>query len=588
MYGQMDFGELFGDDFDLINAQKSKTSDKVAPEKAKKSKATPKKKGKVVDVPLPVTVYATSFEAVVSPKDNDCENPVVSSEELMKRLYDMGYTEVANLHKELFIPDDGSTVYIVTGVNEVTAVSQDTLIDLSDEKTVVFAYGMLKAEYSVEDFEGKDPEEIDVDFVKNKILESMPQFKGAKFCYDVESNTIVPMWEKKDKIPDSKKITLPIEVSILGKNMTIDEADVPEGTTAKDIIQYIKERYGHKDLEISLYSGENDLFFLEFSSIKKLSGSAANLKINKGANASKKQEKFDLPCMVYLSMNGHREELTPEKFDGKKKITSADITAYFSSKFSVFKSAEKVKGLNYTMDTIANILTVDSTPGRRGTGYRFYNAAYDFEEEEHYAGGCETEIITSIDELKDILKNTGRTILKGIICKKDCSWHNYSIFSNQIASYLYKECLTDVPYGVNMVLKIPRAPANIYDSIIAYFRSELPNEAICRLLYDHRAHCYFMDKPIQNIATNIDVKPKFAVTPYHCDVVATIHSHNSMPAFFSGVDDEAEKEEIGLFGVIGRLNTDEPEMKLRIAVEGGFTEVDPLFLFDSFSIVQEV
>lgn len=48
-----------------------------------------------------------------------------------------------------------------------------------------------------------------------------------------------------------------------------------------------------------------------------------------------------------------------------------------------------------------------------------------------------------------------------------------------------------------------------------------------------------------------------------------LHSHHRMPAYFSLVDD-ADEQGLGLYGVVGRLHTDRPEVVLRAGAYGHF------------------
>ena len=50
-------------------------------------------------------------------------------------------------------------------------------------------------------------------------------------------------------------------------------------------------------------------------------------------------------------------------------------------------------------------------------------------------------------------------------------------------------------------------------------------------------------------------------------IVAQIHSHHRMEAFFSATDD-ANEQEFRLFGVVGRTNYSVPHMCFRIGVHG--------------------
>lgn len=62
-------------------------------------------------------------------------------------------------------------------------------------------------------------------------------------------------------------------------------------------------------------------------------------------------------------------------------------------------------------------------------------------------------------------------------------------------------------------------------------------------------------------------------------LVMDIHSHNTMGAFFSGMDDSDEKEN-RLFGVVGEITKEIPAMKFRISSNGKHIGVKPSDIFD--------
>ncbi len=51
--------------------------------------------------------------------------------------------------------------------------------------------------------------------------------------------------------------------------------------------------------------------------------------------------------------------------------------------------------------------------------------------------------------------------------------------------------------------------------------------------------------------------------------VLELHSHHRMPAYFSTIDD-ADEQGLELYGVVGRLHTDRPEVVLRAGAYGHF------------------
>ena len=62
-------------------------------------------------------------------------------------------------------------------------------------------------------------------------------------------------------------------------------------------------------------------------------------------------------------------------------------------------------------------------------------------------------------------------------------------------------------------------------------------------------------------------------------VVAEFHSHGTSRAFFSAIDDRDEQG-FRVYGVVGRLDTDRPELSLRVGVYGHFAPVDWPQVFD--------
>jgi hypothetical protein len=56
------------------------------------------------------------------------------------------------------------------------------------------------------------------------------------------------------------------------------------------------------------------------------------------------------------------------------------------------------------------------------------------------------------------------------------------------------------------------------------------------------------------------------------DALLAIHSHGTFPARFSATDD-ADEQGFGLYGVVGRLGGERPEVALRVGVYGYFLPV---------------
>ena len=62
-------------------------------------------------------------------------------------------------------------------------------------------------------------------------------------------------------------------------------------------------------------------------------------------------------------------------------------------------------------------------------------------------------------------------------------------------------------------------------------------------------------------------------------MVAEFHSHGTSRAFFS-VTDDRDEQGFRIYGVAGRLDTDRPELNLRVGVYGHFAPVQWSQVFD--------
>ena len=122
-------------------------------------------------------------------------------------------------------------------------------------------------------------------------------------------------------------------------------------------------------------------------------------------------------------------------------------------------------------------------------------------------------------------------------------------------------------------MKLPKIPYALYQQTIAFFRGiceKMNNdEAAVQLYWNKKKEEYFIHVPIQEVSgASVNFTRDEAVeSDKDCLLVMDIHSHNTMKAYFSGVDDNDEKE-TRLFGVIGELDEEHPSHAFR-AVCGG-------------------
>lgn len=141
-------------------------------------------------------------------------------------------------------------------------------------------------------------------------------------------------------------------------------------------------------------------------------------------------------------------------------------------------------------------------------------------------------------------------------------------------------CVDSIQWG----RKLPLIDAEILKRVIEYFRQDLSKEACVRICYDSISRNYFF-VAANGKASGVRIDYDFSSSIHivcrpGIYVVCEIHSHNRMPAFFSCVDDADEQyHPAGLFGVIGRLQDEEPELQLRVCMDGVSKEIDVSELF---------
>ena len=122
---------------------------------------------------------------------------------------------------------------------------------------------------------------------------------------------------------------------------------------------------------------------------------------------------------------------------------------------------------------------------------------------------------------------------------------------------------------------------SLMGQLISFFRSFMREndeyEAMAIIYWDKWERRFFAYVPKQTV-TKEQIDADLTDCPYDDESryirYADIHSHNSMEAFFSGVDD-ADERGTGLYMVLGGLDHFFPEIVTRIACGGSFVEIDP-------------
>lgn len=187
-------------------------------------------------------------------------------------------------------------------------------------------------------------------------------------------------------------------------------------------------------------------------------------------------------------------------------------------------------------------------------------------------------VFTSIKEAEE----SGKVI--SIVPAKDGKI--YEIRNTEMGKFITQttECdmLSEVQAGFTPAL--PLIPMDMMMRIVAFFRYYMQNgvekEALLNVYYDTHSKEFFIDAPEQTVAkASVDSKISEEYANERYIHYMDIHSHNSMKAFFSAVDDNDEKA-TRLYAVIGNLHEYFPDIKIRISNGGKFCEIDPAEVFE--------
>lgn len=126
------------------------------------------------------------------------------------------------------------------------------------------------------------------------------------------------------------------------------------------------------------------------------------------------------------------------------------------------------------------------------------------------------------------------------------------------------------------LVNLPRISTSHLWSVIVSARAKMPNEGMFQFI------------PAEREAGGMGWQrrsPRQTATRYQVDFednpasIVDLHSHNTMGAFFSPQDNRDEQG-FRLYCVIGRLDTEQPEILCRVGVFGHFMNVPMTAVFD--------
>lgn len=332
----------------------------------------------------------------------------------------------------------------------------------------------------------------------------------------VENLSATPVFP--EQVNMKKELDLPIKVFYDGSEHTFSETDFSsEKVTAEDIVKRIYGE-GLSGITISLQKSiQSDLFF------PCIGANTGNFILAAGAPShSEKQkaiEKYTLPLNVFVTTFGLSISLTADDFDGQKKVTLEEIKRNLAHTYKIF--SDKSRRLDSVYIEESNTLSLMFVSGKKGA-VRVERLPYGtFEGTVNRDGN-----VTSV-------------------------------------SFLFQAA---------------KIPMEIFKQIVSAFKRDMEKEASCRICY--AGERYFVVDTTKS-ANKVSVLTEIPKELNHPSIVHVmdVHSHNTMPAFFSSVDD-ADEIWPGLFMVIGNLDCQSPTVVIRAGLEGAFVKVPFADIFE--------
>ena len=133
---------------------------------------------------------------------------------------------------------------------------------------------------------------------------------------------------------------------------------------------------------------------------------------------------------------------------------------------------------------------------------------------------------------------------------------------------------------------LPKIPYNTLSEIIAFFKSYVDKngavEALAYIYWSFADSRYYVYVPKQIVGKSRVDSTLPDMDEEKFPLVMEIHSHNTMPGFFSPTDDSDEKA-TRLYTVVGRMDKVFPEIKTRMSCGGKFVEIEPEEVFEGYS-----
>lgn len=519
---------LFGDAEKKEAEEKAKAEEKKAEKKKEKKPSASKSKAKkpaAVTLTGAITVLSSAFRYVV---ENDGEMSVIDA---LKKAYEAGFKEVA--------------------VSNVTRFDNTLLIDTfgagasPDDEAVQFvggvftvALGQHRVELSADMFDDLEEDEISVYDVTRKYVELNPDFKGCGLS--VAKGIAAPVFseqKEKDELPET------VRVYADGAVQEMEKEEFFSSLPADDAV------------EVQIFASSTGALFTSYVTKERVAVKPEDFDLK--VDAKKVAERYKLPFTLRMITFNTRQELTSEDFGGKSAVTKDELLEYLKAQRIGGKVFQQDRQIEVYYDENNAIVSVAIVSGKKG-GEIIEHPSY-------------TRWLLENDAFQRIV-DAGAKFFGLIKEKGDVAWQDTDIgvfFSK------WSKKKDDTPIAVDFAhSKLPKVPYSILKAIVTEFQKDLSRETMVFIMWNTIMKQYYLAMP-EMVTSKVSID-YYASAPEMMErgdlLFMTVHSHNTMPAFWSDTDNEDECY-TGLFGVIGRLDQANPMVRIRCGVEGCFKEL---------------
>lgn len=359
---------------------------------------------------------------------------------------------------------------------------------------------------------------VSVEEIREKWIAEHPEYENCLLHYDDKQNLLIPFMRGESEIK-GKKYHLPLTVGYLDLTMHIGTEDVESGET-EVTQQKVREILAKRYPEF-----ENALFYY-------------NEKINHlfPVVNFKKENSTDRYCLPMLVRGvGFKMNLEPSDFNGRTEATLEEMRAVIEKiypEFSKERTEMSYDERGFVVPILKGSRKGVSIVSERPNQNLFFIHGRDGEQ-------------YRVEQMP------------------------YGIFDCRIDG---KE--------VDFHLSASKIPSNIFWEIIEFFSKDPSREAAVQIFYDPELNQYSLYYPEQKVSVCSVVFQRNYQMEMDQVLVMDVHSHGRMGAFFSSIDDHDEKG-TRLFMVLGRMDTEAPEWKLRAGIAGSYKD---LLLADIFKM----